>query len=43
MAIFHREVFHKLLNHGDGVYRSRGTKGSIERDKYIPSHGSDIT
>ena len=43
MAVFHREVFHELPNHGDGVYRSRGTEGSIERDEYLPSHSSDIT
>ena len=43
MAVFHREVFHKLPDHGDGVYRSRGTEGSIERDECLPSHGSGIT
>ena len=43
MAVFHREVFHKLLDHGDGVYRSRRTEGGIERDEYLSSHSSDIT
>ena len=42
MVVFHREVFHKLLDHGDGVYKSKGTEGSIERDAYLPSHSSDI-
>ena len=43
MDVFPREVFHKLLDHGDGVHRTRGTEGSIERDEYLPSHSSDIT